>query len=305
MIDAPFVPARRAILGWLALLVAVVAARPASAQLTPYDPYAESQAALPPVLPDGTLHWGPFYKSATVQKAYERLWNLGACRGTNKAITVPVERNRIIIDNLPEASFSGTVREAAGSLAGGVIAFSEGAAGGTTPVVFAQLHPAGVTRLQIGGRTTPAALRPGVTVRFRGVVDDRGRVAESPRTLDIVTPPAKFTPDPLRAGTTETVVGTIQHSRQGTLTLRVDAGKIRRVTVRVAPDAPVMIVDAAQLELIAPGDRLEVTGRRWSGEGSMGAGTVFASHVVVHKAPLPGAPDAEEQQLAADAGEPR
>lgn len=285
----------------LALLAAAAGAAPASAQLTPYDPYAESQAAHPPVLPDGTLHWGTFYKSAAVQKAYERLWNLGACRGTNKAITIPVERNRIVIDNLPEASFTGTVREAAGSLAGGVIAFSEGAA--PTPVVFAQLHPAGVTRLQIGGRTTQAALRPGITVRFRGVVDQRGKVAESPQTLDIVTPPAKFTPDPLGAGTTETIVGTIQQARKGTLTLRVDAGKIRRVTVTVAPDATVMIVDAAQLELIAPGDRLEVTGRRWSGEGSMGAGTVFASHVIVHKAALPG--DEQQAQLAVEAGEAR
>jgi hypothetical protein len=268
-------------------ILSTAAAVPASAQLTPYDPYAESQAAHPPVRADGTLYWGTFYKSASVQKAYERLWNLGACRGTNKAITVPVERNRLVIDNLPEASFTGTVRESAGSLAGGVIAFSE-AAGPDAPVVFAQLHPAGVTRLQIGGRTTTAALRPGITVRFRGVVDQRGRVADPPATLDIVTPSASFTPDPLRAGVMETIVGTIQQSRKGTLTLKVDAGKIRRVTVQVAPESPVMIVDAAQLELIAPGDKLEVTGRRWSGEGAMGAGTVFASEVIVHKAALAG-----------------
>lgn len=271
-------------------LLSAIGAVPASAQLTPYDPYAESQAAHPPVRADGTLHWGTFYKSASVQKAYERLWNLGACRGTNKAITVPVERNRLIIDNLPEASFTGTVRESAGSLTGGVIAFSE-TAGPDAPVVFAQLHPAGVTRLQIGGRTTTAALRPGITVRFRGMVDPRGRVADSPPTVDIVTPSATFTPDPLRAGVMETIVGTIQRSHKGMLTLKVDAGKIRRVTVHVAAESPVMIVDAAQLDLIAPGDKLEVTGRRWSGEGAMGAGTVFASEVVVHKAALTGQED--------------
>jgi len=256
----------------------------ARAQNTPYNPYADSQDVLPPVAADGTLHWGTFYKSAAIQQSYQRLWSLGACRGTNRAITAPVERNRLVIDNLPEASFTGTVREATGSLAGGMIAFTEGTAATSAPVVVAQLHPAGVTRLAIGGRTSTAALKPGLSIRFRAELDDRGRVADPVARLDIVTPPAHFSPDPLRSGTTETVVGTIQQARQGTLTLRVDAGRIRRVTMRLAPDATVMIVDAAQVDLIAPGDRLEVTGRRWSGEGAIGAGTVFASHVVVHKA---------------------
>lgn len=271
-------------LGLVAALAVGACPVAAVAQNTPYNPYADSQDTLPPVAADGTLHWGTFYKSAAIQKSYERLWNLGACRGTNKAITVPVERNRLVIDNLPEASFTGTVREASGTLAGGMIAFSEGSAAATSPVVVAQLHPAGVTRLAIGGRTSAAALKPGVTIRFRGEVDDRGRVAEPLTMLDIVSPPPHFTPDPLRPRVSETVVGTIQHVRQGAITLRVDAGKIRRVTVRLSADARVMIVDAAQLDLIAPGDRLEVTGRRWSGEGAIGAGTVFASHVVVHKA---------------------
>ena len=30
----------------------------ATAQVLPFDPYAEFQEAPPPVLPDGTLHWG-------------------------------------------------------------------------------------------------------------------------------------------------------------------------------------------------------------------------------------------------------
>jgi hypothetical protein len=59
-----------------------------------------------------------------------------------------------------------------------------------------------------------------------------------------------------------------------------------------------MIVDAAQIDLIAPGDEVEVTGRRWSGEGAMGAGTVFTSRIVVTKAPLqpkgPAQPGANE-----------
>jgi len=277
---------RSALARRLGIVIAVFACGGVSAraQNTPYDPYADTHDALPPVAADGTLHWGTFYKSAAIQKSYQRLWNLGACRGTNKAITTPVERNRLVIDNLPEASFTGTVREASGPLAGGMIAFTEGTGGAGAPVVVAQLHPAGVTRLAIGGRTSADALVPGVTVRFRAQVDDRGRVVDPVEMLDIVTPPADFAPDALRPGARQTIVGGILGVRQGTIVLRVDAGKIRRVTARLAPDATVMIVDAAQMELIAPGDRLEVTGRRWSGAGAMGAGTVFASHVVVHKA---------------------
>ena len=98
-----------------ACLLAVVAAplavaRPAAGQVVPYNPYADSQDPTPPVLPDGTIHWGTFYKSAAMQKAYERLWNLGACRNTNKAITIPVQNNRLSIDGLPEGKHRGVVK---------------------------------------------------------------------------------------------------------------------------------------------------------------------------------------------------
>ena len=97
---------------WLAVAAA------ASAQINAYNPYADSQEHLPPVAPDGTLRWGTFYKSAALQQAYERLWNLGACRGTNKAITVPVEMNKVAIDSLPEEDFRGIVVGSTGTLRG-------------------------------------------------------------------------------------------------------------------------------------------------------------------------------------------
>lgn len=273
-------------LAWMVVLWSVFAAS-AWAQPTPYNPYADTQDALPPVAADGTLHWGPFYKSAAIQKSYERLWGLGACRGTNKAITTPVERNKMVIDNLPEESFSGRVRATAGTLAGGMVAFTEGASDDSTAVVLvAQLHPAGVTHMQVGGRSSVAAIKPGMTVRLRAQVDEKGRSADPVRSLDIVTPPEGFIPDPIRPGKLDTVVGTVMQFRGPTLLLKVDAGKIRRLALTLADDAEVMIVDAAQLDLIAPGDEVEITGRRWSGEGAMGAGTVFTSRMIVTKAPL-------------------
>jgi hypothetical protein len=253
----------------------------------PYNPYADGHDDLAPVAADGTLRWGPFYKSAAVQKTYERLWGLGACRGTNKAITVPVERNKMMIDHLPEESFTGRVRETAGSLSGGMVAFTEGAAiDPSAAVLIAQLHPAGVTQMKVGGSTSVAALKPGMTVRLRTEVDDKGRAAEPIRAIDIVTPPRDFTPDAVRSHQLDTVVGTVVQTRNKLLLVKVDAGKIRRLTLPLADDAVVMVVDAAQIDLIAPGDEVEITGRRWSGEGAMGAGTVFTSRIVVTKAPL-------------------
>ena len=265
----------------------------ACAQPTPYNPYAESQDLQPAVRPDGTLHWGTFYKSAALQKSYERLWNLGACRGTNKAITVPVERNKIVIDNLPEETFTGRVRATTGTLAGGMVAFTEGAnAAPDAAVLVAQLHPAGVTQMQVGGRTTLAAIRPGMTVRFRASVDDKGRSREPARNVEIVTPPTGFVPDAIRSGTAEVIVGTVVQSRPTLLQVKVDAGRIRRVTVPLDAVTTCMVVDAAELDLIAPGDEVEITGRRWSGDGSMGAATVFTSRIVVHKTVAPTPPTA-------------
>jgi hypothetical protein len=267
-----------------ACVIMMGCATPASAQPAPYNPYADPHDPLPPVAADGTLRWGIFYKSAAVQKSYERLWNMGACRGTNKAITVPVERNKLVIDNLPEESFSGRVRGTVGTLAGGVVAFTEGAhVDSTAPVLIAQLHPAGVSQVQVGGRTSAAAIKPGMSVRLRTQVDDKGRAVEPVGMIDIVTPPANFTPDPVRAHKLDTVVGTVVQNRNKVLLLKVEAGKIRRLALPLADDPHVMIVDAAQLDLIAPGDEVEVTGRRWSGEGAMGAGTVFTSRIIVSK----------------------
>lgn len=265
----------------------------------PYNPYADGHEVLAPVAADGTLRWGAFYKSAAIQKSYERLWNLGACRGTNKAITVPVERNKMMIDNLPEESFTGRVRATSGSLSGGMVAFTEGATvDPASAVLIAQLHPAGVTQMQVGGSTSAAVIKPGMTVRLRTEVDHKGRGAEPVRAIEIVTPPRDFTPDAVRSHKLDTVVGTVVQARNKLLMIKVDAGTIRRLTLPLADDAVVMIVDAAQIDLIAPGDEVEVTGRRWSGEGAMGAGTVFTSRIVVTKAPLqpkgPAQPGANE-----------
>ncbi len=257
----------------------------ASAQASPYNPYADAHEALPPVAADGTIHWGTFYKSAQVQKSYERLWNLGACRGSNRAITVPVAENKLVIDRLPEAEFKGIVRATAGQAAGGMIAFVEQAdtASPAEPLV-AQFHPAGVTRFSVAGRAPASLLAVGMVVRLRAEVDQRGRGTEPVAAFEIVTPPADFRPDAVRPDRMDTIVGTVVSRRKDLLVLRVDAGSLRRLTLQLAPDA-VATIDAARLDLVAPGDSIEAKGRLWAGDGSMAAGTVFVSDVIVSKRP--------------------
>jgi hypothetical protein len=235
------------------------------------------------VLPDGTLHWGTFFKSQSLEQSYRRLWSLGACRGTNKAITIPVERNKVIVDRLPEAEYQGFVRQAMGGNAGGVIAFSEQAGDpASAPVFFAQLHPAGVTTVVVTGPTSVRSLTAGMTVRLRTTVDERGEAAEPAKQIEVITLPPDFEPDAVRPGQRDTIVGRILRVWPGAMLMHVAAGRVRRVTVPLGDETEV-VVDASELDRIEPGDAIDVKGRLWTGEGSVGAGTIFVSKVTVTK----------------------
>lgn len=269
------------------LILAASVATPVAAE--PFNPYAVPEAVVAPVAPDGTLRWGVFFKSPEMQLAYERLWKMGACRGTNKAITVPVEANKLVVDRLPEAEYAGVVQGVAGGLAGGLVAFTDDEA---TATYVAHLHPAGVTNFSVVGRSPATIVQPGMAVRLVATVDDRGRGADPLAKFDIVTPPPGFKPDEVRPGRVERIVGVVTSVRGSTMQVRVDAGKLRRLTFAVADDA-VVTIDAATPTLVAPGDRVELKGRLWTGDGCHAAGSVFASRVTVTKAvPAAGEPEA-------------
>lgn len=270
-----------------ALFAVVLLALPAAvAEAQAYNPYSIAPELPPaPLAADGTIQWGTFYKSAALQQAYERLWNLGACRGTNKAITKPVTDNKMVIDRLPEADFHGTVKGVVGSRAGGLLAYTEDdGTNPAAPVYVAQFHPAGVSALSVNGPGSAAAIVPGIVLRLRATVDAKGRGQAPVSAIEIVTPPTGFVPDAVEPGKLSTAVGRVVSFRGDTLVMHVDAGKVRRLTLTVA-DPVTVRVDAAQLELVAPGDSVRIVGRLWSGEGAMAAGTVFASEVSVSKRP--------------------
>jgi len=280
-------------MGWHSLLLRMTATgllvaagiAPAAGQIAAYSPYADSQGIRPPVAADGTIHWGAFYKSASLQKTYERLWHLGACRGTSKAITVPVELNKLDIDSLPEAEFRGIVQSVEGSNAGGMISFVAADAGDGSTVRVALLHPAGVSQVVVTGSTSPLFLAAGMTVRVHSVVDAKGRGTAPVEHVEVLSPASNHTPAALEPGRGETIVGRIVQVRHGVLQLRVDAGKIRRLSLPLAENVAVS-VDGSQLNLVSPGDSITLKGRLWTGEGALASGNVFASQVAVIKAPL-------------------
>ncbi len=252
-------------------------------QVVPYNPYADSQDSTPPVLPDGTIHWGTFFKSAAIQKAYERLWNLGACRNTNKAITIPVENNKLSIDSLPEDEFRGVVKAVTGTNAGGAVAFLETPRDGSVGTErVALLHPAGVSRVEVSGTAGVSLLAPGMVVRFQANVDSKGRGSAPIRVLHVATPSGEAKPTAVTPGLDEMVIGKVVQLKRGILSVRVDAGKIRRLTLPLADDA-VVEVATSQIGLIRPGDTIELKGRLWTGEGALGDGTVFADELSVTK----------------------
>lgn len=253
----------------------------------PAQGYAPPAPPPPPINEDGSIHWGTFYKSAAIQQAYERLWNLGACRGTNKRITIPVENNKMQIDSLPEAQFRGTVQAASGTIAGGLIAFTQVGAGGDAPPTFvAQLHPAGVSGLHVQGPASTAVLTAGMIVRLQAMVDVQGRGVDEVETIEIITPAHDSEPPTITPGSRSEIVGRITAVRGGSLAMQLlkPAGGLRRVFLPLSADVVVRF-DAAQVEYVATGDQISLTGRLWTGEGSMAAGTIFASDVVVTKQP--------------------
>lgn len=293
----------RAILVGLMLVVAGNGDLPVvHGQVAPYNPYADSQDPTPPVLPDGTLHWGTFFKSAAIQKAYERLWNLGACRNTNKAITIPVENNKLSIDSLPEDEFRGVVQAVTGTNAGGAVAFLQMPKDGSAGVErVALLHPAGVSRVDVAGTAGVSLLVPGMVVRFQANVDSKGKGTAPIHVLHVATPSAEAKPTAVTPGLDEMVIGKVVHMKRGILSVRVDAGKIRRLTLPLADDA-VVEVATSQIALIRPGDAIEIKGRLWTGEGALGDGTVFADQLTVTKKASAAGGSPGEHADAADLG---
>ena len=246
---------------------------PLMAQVAPYNPYAASQEeVLPAVAADGTLHWPAFFKSAKMELAYQRLWNLGACRGTNMRIQVPVEQNKMSIDKMPEGTITGEVT----LVSAGAVMLKQ-TDGKLTRLVT---HPEGVSRVNVTGDVPATMLKPGMIVRFMAKVDEHGVGAEPIVVLDVISIEKAFTPAEVKADTLQTITAKVVSLKGERLQLKAGAGALRKLSFQLDENAKAHVM-TREIEYTSVGDTVTAKGHIYS--GAEDEHWVFASDVTVLK----------------------
>ncbi|UUO05039.1 hypothetical protein M4951_16805 [Blastopirellula sp. J2-11] len=275
----------------LALLCAATCScalpQPVLAQLGPYNPYAKPMDDAPPVAADGTLHWPVFYRSTKMELKYENLHNLGACLGTNKSVTVPVEKNKLNIDTLPEVSVSGRVVQ----IGKGSMLLQQ--ADGKIDMIVT--HPAGVSRVDVTGDVPAAWLKSGMLVRFLGQVDSHGHGAEPLDAIDVMSTPGDFAPPEVAPGHRQNITAVVKSLRGKTLVVTTLNGTLRKLTFTLSEEAIAHLM-TQELEYASLGDELTAKGHLYTVAGAKPDRCVFASDVTVSKHATPTAAAEEVTQ---------
>ncbi|MGC4003848.1 MAG: hypothetical protein QM811_12270 [Pirellulales bacterium] len=256
-----------------ALLATTLSVGIASAQNTPYNPYADSNDFKVPVEADGTINWPTFYKDADYAARFKWYSEFGACRGTNKAINAQLENNKVDVSKLPVQTVTGK------SIAAkpGEIALLDA---DDKPVV-AVMHPKGVTKLVVAGRMPLNQLKPGQFVRLAVEVDAKGHAKDPIKGIEVFTPEEKFTMTKAEGGRLENHAGRIISAKNGKLHVKLANGKIPQIELPVDKDT-IVAVSGSQLELIGPGDEIKVVGHVYSGAG-VKERRLFCSEITVTK----------------------
>lgn len=250
----------------------------AQAQLGPYNPYAKPVEDAPAVAADGTLHWPVFYRSAKMELKYENLHNMGACLGTNKAVTVPVEKNKLNIDTLPEVSVTGRVVQ----MSKGSILLQQ--ADGKVDMIVT--HPAGVSRVDVTGDVPASWLKNGMLVRFLGKVDKNGHGAEPVDAVDVMSTPGDFAPPEVEPGVRQNITAKVRSLRGNTLIVTTLNGSLRKLTFTLTDKAVAHLL-TKELKYTTMGDELTAKGHLYTVAGAKPERCIFASDVTVSKQRLP------------------
>jgi hypothetical protein len=239
----------------------------------PYNPYAPVEELAPPVAADGKLNWPTFYKSAATRQKFQRYFAIGACVGTNKEINARLLNNRVDIDKLGEKTVSGCVVRRLG----GIVTIVD-----PTGTRFDLVtHPAGVSKVSVSGTMPVDRLRPGMTVRFVGQVDDRGMGSALLQSLTVVEPTANLRWPTVEAGRESGLTARVVRLTDDHLQVLVPVGKLRRLTFELGDETKV-IVAADSLSLAAAGDVVRAKGHVYSGPGAPGGKQLlFASEIAV------------------------
>jgi hypothetical protein len=236
-----------------------------------YNPYAKSEENLSPIK-DGKLNWPSFFKSKKLEDRFQAYFAMGSCVGTKQTINNMLRDNTVDVNMLPEATVRGT------SVGCDVAAITIAAPTGQRAVVLA--HPAGVTKVSVAGAMTARELKPEMVVRFLGRVDKRGMGTEAIEAIEVITPGPDFVWLPVEAEQMQPITGKVTLLKGQRLTVRVEAGKMRRLNFHVSDQAKVK-VDGSSLFLASAGDEVSTTGHLYSGVGAAGQQVVLASEITV------------------------
>jgi hypothetical protein len=254
-------------------LVCVALCSSALAQSSTYNPYA-SDVDLPLISEDGTINWPSFFQSAATEAKFQYYFQVGSCTGTRKSIVNMLKDNKVDVNKLPQTTLTGK----AVKLLPGMVGVID--ANGKT--VMAVTHPQGVSRVNVSGETTQEAIRPGMTLRFAGKVDEHGKGIEVLESAEIVTLSDKIYPIAIKPNHPQTIVANVTKRRGNMLKLKLNVGDIRSLSILIAPDAKTT-VNGHSLDLISLGDEVTVKGHAYSGAGVAASNTIFADEVVATK----------------------
>lgn len=238
-----------------------------------YNPYARDVEE-PPISKDGTIHWPPFFKSAYTEAKYQHFFQTGSCTGTKKSTVEMLKNNKVDVNQLPQASLTGKVRQ----LMPGIVGIVDISGKSFTVVT----HPQGVSRIQVSGDSSQGAIRPGTSLRFTGSVDEHGHGVHVIDAIEIVTLSPDIQPIAVVPGHEQSIVANVSSRRKNLLHLHLSVGRLKSLSVTIAPDAKT-IVNGASLDLLSLGDDVSVKGHVYSSPGTAADHTIFADDIIGKK----------------------
>lgn len=258
----------------LASLILVAMAEYAMAQQKPFNPYADENADLMPITPDGKINWPTFYKSGAIKAKFDWMFATGSCRGTKESLNAVIINNKVNVNQIAEEEYATVVQSNTG---GNLIVLDKN----QVPTNI-MIHPKGVSKIEVNGSYTLKQLRTGMLVRLSAKLNEDGTSDQAVPAIEIFSTKPDYPFAEVTTGERSTFAARVVALREKTLELRVDAGKLRKIKVPV-DEATVVTLNMDDLKLASPGDKLEVTGHLYSGPGITAKQAIFANKVVVTK----------------------
>jgi hypothetical protein len=258
----------------LASLVLSLITANAAAQQKPFNPYADENADLMPITPDGKINWPTFYKSGATKAKFDWMFSTGSCRGTNPVLNAVIINNKVNVNQIEAEDYTGVVQT---NTNGNLIVLDKN----QVPTNI-MIHPKGVSKIEVNGPYTLKQLRAGMLVRITAKINDDGTSDQAIPAMEVFSTKPEYPFAEIETGERTTFAARVVALRDKTLELRVDAGKLRKLKLPV-DDSTAVTLSMDDLKLASPGDKLEVTGHLYSGPGISAQQAIFANKIVVTK----------------------